>query len=787
MDLVQARIRAALKLNEELAEYFRERAHAEDVYAKTLAKLSKRHFISDKSALGNLLPVWEMLYNELTEVSTIHAVMSFKIAEEVERPLRTSIQQDSDYGQIKSMDITFQKIAKDYDERQMKVVKHKKNAEKATTKQKQGESEAKLGEANKVLEQTKMEWYSRGPEYLLKHQAVDERRLQNVKKAIETFETLQNDQLLKRLELAGSVLNCASSFSVEDEIASFCGAHPNTVPKATADSVSEYRARSTRSFESVTPETLPSSISDPNIHQEQPSSRKQEKERKFLSSFMSIRRKPKNENGYISADHAIPEDQELHTNGTSSFVDNNSSFFIAGMSSDIQERDAVTNGKSHSNDDLSPIATSPTSLSAPSLRKAPSFNGSLSNVFSQQPKVDAEGYSIPPPDRTAWPDISSSSLQEAEDAGSDAGSIFGSQRIKVDIKNETVKEEDANAAVALTRVASMLKEKHTSTIGKRPRGRRERSTQLLDSVLEQTQTDNRISLMPISENLSLTQPSGYNDMPTVSEQVSPFNDDDFTVSVVSPSPPAASFTAPGLPRIKVQVTETIHALMKTGEIVRSAVWGEVSLRYTGPSESATPVCFQLKHSEGLDRVVPNAEYITPLEGYTDVYQLNTHMFHLAGESAVACISYQVKGDHAVPLVVKPMWKCEEEQTRLLVKYKKDPAVVSTFPIVQSMYFLTSVNGDVQSVQSIPAGQWMVDQQRMLWPMGDFSGTEEQVLKARFVTKQQGSPQSVAVRFEVKDQLISSIGIDTGIDNRVLWATVQETQKMIRAGKYIAEA
>ncbi|KAG0168241.1 hypothetical protein DFQ30_005022 [Apophysomyces sp. BC1015] len=784
MDLVQGRIRTALKLNEELAEYFRERAHAEDVYAKSLAKLSKRHFISDKTALGNLLPVWEMLYNEVTEISTIHSVMSFKIAEDIERPLRSSIQQDLNYGQIKSMDITFQKIAKDYDERHVKVVKHKKNAEKATTKQKQGESEAKLGDSSKALEQTKMDWHRRGPEYLQKHQSVDEHRWHTIKKAIENFEALQNDQLLKRVELAGSVLSSVSNFGVEDEVMSFCGAHPNNVPRVHPDNASEYRARSTQSFESVTPETLPSSISEPNFHQEQSLGKKPEKERKFLSSFMSIRRKPKSENGYINADQTIPEEHELYSNGGSSFVENNSSFFLGGMGSDIQEREA--NGKNHSNDDMSASATSPTSLSAPSLRKSPSFTGSIASAVPQQPKVDAEGYSIPPPDRAAWPEFSSASLQEGDDAGSDGGSIFSSQRIKVDIKNETVKEEDANAKVALTRVASMLKEKkHSSTIGKRPRGRRERSTQLLDPVLEQSQAANRLSLMPITETVSATEPQIDTTIPVVIETLSsPFEDND--PPTITTNPAKLPLLAAELPRIKVQVTETIHALIKGGEIVRSAVWGEVSLTYRGPAESATPVCFRLKNAEELERVVPNAEYITPLEGYTDVYELNPHMFHLAGESAVACISYQVKEDNHAPLVVKPMWKCDDDQTRLLVKYRKNP-VTAAIQTLHNIFFLTSVNGDVQSVQSIPAGQWMVDQQKMLWPIGDFKGTEEEVLKARFVTKQQGTAQSVAVRFEVQDQLISSIQIENGMDSRVLWATVQETQKTIKAGKYIAEA
>lgn len=46
-----------------------------------------------------------MLHNEITELYTIHAVMSLKITEDVERPLRTAIQNDAEYAAIKSVGV----------------------------------------------------------------------------------------------------------------------------------------------------------------------------------------------------------------------------------------------------------------------------------------------------------------------------------------------------------------------------------------------------------------------------------------------------------------------------------------------------------------------------------------------------------------------------------------------------------------------------------------------------------------------------------------------------------
>lgn len=48
-------------------------------------------------------PIWEMLQNELTEVYTIHAVMSMKIIEDVEASLRSSIQNNNEYNTIKTV------------------------------------------------------------------------------------------------------------------------------------------------------------------------------------------------------------------------------------------------------------------------------------------------------------------------------------------------------------------------------------------------------------------------------------------------------------------------------------------------------------------------------------------------------------------------------------------------------------------------------------------------------------------------------------------------------------
>ncbi|KAI9250935.1 Muniscin C-terminal mu homology domain-containing protein [Phascolomyces articulosus] len=909
IEIIQGRLRKALKLNEELAEYFRERAHVEDLYAKNLAKISKKHFVTDKLALGQMQPIWDMLYNELTEIYTIHSVMSLKITEDVERPLRSSIQNDNEYAAIKSMDATLQKLSKDYEERLVRLNKHKKAAIKPGTAN--GKAEAKVAESAKGLEEITSQWLKTGPDYIQKHQTVDEHRWDNLRTAVQNFEVLQNDQLLKRIEVANNVLTAASNLNVQDEITAFCSSphaksglrkavsmvqmnqqqqqslqplqpdqpQPERRPTVShsEQSITSLASTSTRNTTPSEVLSVPSSMNGGGAssihshHLEAPvpvpsvseksnkSGRKVGKERKFLSTLVSIRRKTKStymggsdsssiNNGYVNADLAPPDvlsDQRSHSS------------FSALDEEDNHDHTTTTISTTPSNQhDDSPVPTSPTSVdqSVSSLKKAPSLTGSFASSQQQQqqppPKVlvDAEGYTIPPPDRAAWPsdnNINNGSSLHDDDFFSDNGSVFSNQqsKLKVDIKNE-VKEEDAqHAAVALTRVSSMLKEKSPTMSGKR-RGRREtqRNTRLLDPVQESKPASSPVASSPLAVSSSpFEDDHGKATEPVVGVQLqdvpAPVQLEDPSVQPVTTpqketipveeqhihgaqlfdgsieQQPTIITTAPVVepptakPNIKVHITESMHCLMKGGTVVRSTVLGEVKIAYHGPADTmGRPVYFRLEHVDQLERITPNTGYIRPVseeeQGQEGVYQLDTNMFNLAGDSPIPCIKYQVKqqsqpqnesgdnnnDDMTLPIQVKPMWKCEDQQTLLLVKYQKNQHNTLAHHL-HGIFFMTTVSGNVQNVQSVPGGQWMVDQDKMVWPMGEWQGNEERVLRAKFSTKEQGSPQSLQIRFEVKDRLVSSLDVvnnNDESDQSIIWASIESTEKSIRTGKYVAE-
>lgn len=75
------------------------------MYAKSLVKLSKKLFITEKSTLGIMQPLWNKLSDEITEVSTIHATLAHKITEDVEKPLRSVLWADSNMSNVKNVSL----------------------------------------------------------------------------------------------------------------------------------------------------------------------------------------------------------------------------------------------------------------------------------------------------------------------------------------------------------------------------------------------------------------------------------------------------------------------------------------------------------------------------------------------------------------------------------------------------------------------------------------------------------------------------------------------------------
>ncbi|CAO3647795.1 unnamed protein product [Cunninghamella blakesleeana] len=526
------------------------------------------------------------------------------------------------------------------------------------------------------------------------------------------------------------------------------------------------------------------------------------------------------------------------------------------------------------------------SLHVPQLRKASSFTDPFFNRSSPQSKsnlnntssilVDDEGFSIPPPDRSPWSTIPNnhSNIDESQDTDDltslESGSLNGISPsiIKLDIKNDSVVQEDAKTSqIALTRVASMLKEKNTTTV-KRPRGRRELRSQYFGNSNNTitTSTNNNsnnntsfssyhtassssVSASPLSlstitstpideiseENDSTkdnnlkditTSPTSY-DSPFLHEddQLVPNNNNNNNNTVIQSSIPTTPSTPSSLsPPIKLRITETIHAQIVNGQVVQSKVVGEIGILYEGPRHpTQAPIYFILKQD---DLEVATLEKYVIAKGKSKKnkngmkYQITPNLIQEL--DYVTCIKYQLSrpSDKVIPLMVKPMWKCDGDQARLMIKYYKNskcntlsslsslshphhgnekedthPTPPSTNHVnLQQLVMVTKVSRDCSGVQSMPTGEWMIDQQKIMWSLEkkDVNDDEEQIIRARFSTKYKSEPQPIAIRFVLKDQLLTSFDVithpqlDTSSNENASWANIVHIEKNTRSGKYIAE-
>ncbi|KAI8376630.1 Muniscin C-terminal mu homology domain-containing protein [Choanephora cucurbitarum] len=763
-----------MKLNDELADYFKERAQIEDTYAKSIAKLAKKNHISNKSALGTFLPLWETLQAELDQLSTIHTEYASAIVETVENPLRAALSANGSYAYVQSIYDHIQRIARLCDDVENKIHRAKKSSK----------NESKAAEYNNLREYRFAELQKTSNDYLEKLQPMDEYRLDLLKSLVHQFEDIQQHHAQRVIELSSLGIATAASLSVDEEINHFCRSHSSnsTQPSQPHSLQEQETASSLIEVDQIVPEPSISAASS-RLSATPSSTPPNKKDRKkFFSTLVSIRRKPKadtssSDNNVLSVDQFLRTERKRSVSNADSVAESaHSATSYNTMEHQQYHHESSFDRASHANGSIDLASpSSPTSMNT-SIMNAPSINESFSNLSSsQQPPlilVDAEGYSIPPPDRSAWPNDNSTmndSLIDTDDMNSDAeSSVFGNPRIRVDIRNEVVNEEDASqSAVALNRVATLLKEKNSTSIPtRRLRGRREMRATQLYSVVEQGQIASSLnkvddeSASDITPTVTASSSSLSNPFEASQERIIEEDEEE-------------------VPTINVHTTETLHVVSRGGQAEQPTVLGEISIEYKGPIVTEQDVCFRLNSSFGT---VETTEYVEVMEGHHDVFKVNTHLFE--NQSApVVCIKYQVTVDEAqVPLVVKHMWKCETDKSRVLIKYH------ATKPHLENVAFVTLLSGDVQSASSIPDGELILAQKRMRWYLGDINHTDESVIKAQFNTLEQATPQPIAVRFEIKDQLLTDAHIEQGRDHlpSSLWANIGTNLKSVKTGKYVAE-
>ncbi|KAJ3145358.1 hypothetical protein HDU89_007111 [Geranomyces variabilis] len=200
-DLISKRLKAGQQLDDELANYFKDRAGVEEKYASELVRLAKKHTLAgiDKDFARNL---------------------SCELIEKMERPLRGRPHADSDWAKLKQYELEFGRGTKDYDD---KIVKYMKAVTKAKKGAPNAKSDKKVSDALAAKDAARDAW---------------------IPQANEAFERFQ--RMDDKSGISDGVLAATMTFDVGEDVEKFCASKGNndgTGPALPPDSNSAATSR----------------------------------------------------------------------------------------------------------------------------------------------------------------------------------------------------------------------------------------------------------------------------------------------------------------------------------------------------------------------------------------------------------------------------------------------------------------------------------------------------------------------------------------------------------------
>ncbi|KAK9720202.1 hypothetical protein K7432_004293 [Basidiobolus ranarum] len=711
-DLLSNRLKKAKVLNEEVADFFKERALIEETYSKALLKLVNKKFVSDKTTLGTLGAVWGQIVHEVQETSNLHTDFGKKILEEVAKPLRECHMVDSEWNGLKSHEASISKIIKDYDETNAKTIKHKKTAEKSSGK-KAITTAKKLAESSKALEDSIQSWMHDAPALFNKYNKVDSTRLSCLKTTFSRYVELEIEQNKAQIQQHEQTLNTVLQFSIQEELDSFCANKP-------------------QNFERI----------------------------------VSI-----NEN-------AIATEPVQRSNGFDRTNTDHSDRYSQPVQSNTFNFEEPTN-LAIDNSDINPFRNNgPSALPTTT--------------------VDSEGYSVPSTESTAWTQMAG----EPNTLLADENEANGA-RMKIDIQDKVITEEPAEASKALTRVSSTLRLKNTikrNTLrGRRDTRNRTSSVEWLErnnsngTQIAPGTTITTSSLEARLESLDgaakSTDANGTFKFPDAGRNTLARRDS--VMPRLSMFPSNLSLSSGNSEHTGTSetnglngfVSEVVNVLFNNGQISKVFITGEVSIS----GASVNPIKIAIKDVKSFERLIPNQNFISPIDEETGIYELNIGALTQSNVSKATIFKYQLHIDEAqrsqyVPILLSSVWKCEETLTSLVVTYQANPDCLLKGSLSEASIVLP-VDDNVTHVQSKPLGVWNAEKQRLLWQVADidFNSNESQKLLARFETKTQGHPASVAAKFTHKESILSPMHFElTDVEN----GSVNLHYKLT-TGKYIA--
>ncbi|KAN0065372.1 hypothetical protein ACQY0O_001208 [Thecaphora frezii] len=857
LNAIQQRLRQARIFNDELAEYFSARRELEETYLKQLQKIAKKNFLTDPTSISSgYLPIYERLIHELSEVADIHGELERRIAEECEAVLRNAAS-SGEWARLREYDDSLGNTVKELNLLEAQLAKDQRKVEAASSK-KVGQAQNKVQETERAIAQTFEIWETEAPFAFEAYQRVDAQRLELLKEVVTKFETAQSDAAQRQMQLSERTMQECLSFDAQADMQDFILKHGitgrpgyrNGRPGGGSTRRESVASRSVSSRTGVPP-SLPARTNGLE---------------EFGASNSSIN----------SGDRAAG------TVGESTPSKSSGSTLRSALSRIGRRKDRDANHAQSSYGSLSGTSSRPTTTAASrptqlgvlgedSLDSEPSSaeaglmapmtpsnadaSRSSSTAMAQQPppiqvtaaapppRVDSEGYSIPPPDRKPWeldvgatattalaasPAGSHSMLDDDGDESADIVSDTGlsSKVSSMNISSRPIAENTDSDKAALERMRSTLLTSGTpqrrATTSRRDR-RDVRNTTYNPAGMGIGAEDPRLSQFgAVASPSSVTSPgspfgpqSAFTGQPGVGEHRT-----QSMASFSSTNPFEHSGTSAG---VRASFSERVNVIFAGREVTKVMVVGELSVSLRDVDASAKPTLhLRLDAYEQLEKAAPNPAFLEAVADKPGEYLLNVRNLFEQGSAPVVgggvqavVLKYQVHVSETrkaefVPLLVHAQWRCEAHQTSLLLNYQANPrsrlvtssssssasgAVVPA--TVQDLQMAVQIQPtNVTNVMTKPTGTWSAESKTMFWKLNQHlplpaSEGEAEVNKllARFQIEGGASvPQPVFVKWKVAGRTVSTLGVEV-VDPAGAAAEagvrIEEVVRQCTAGKYIS--
>ncbi|KAK6515708.1 hypothetical protein TWF281_004299 [Arthrobotrys megalospora] len=724
LNALRDRLQRVHVLNTEIADWLAERRKVEEAYVQGLQKLCKRPNPSETSELGLFQAPWQRIVSSTTALAHSHHIYCQKLETEVERPIREFSTSNKEWASLRTMEGNLNGLAKAIDTNEDKVEKLKKKGKRAEP--------SKVAEATAGLKEALTNWESQSPFIFEQFQAVDEARITQLRESLTRMQTLELDQMDHHKTLMEATVQSLLDVNTMDEIKAF--AHRVCGNKSSASIGS--RPPSQRAPPAI---QTPSIVTDDSISVQ--SSGSAEKASHGLGGGLrrlgTVLKGRRNSSIFpyqsqSPVEHRTSNDRLGSFSKASGFGSHSPSASAHNLSVPTAEASAAPREQPERLDTsvspVSPIAQTPAS---PGSADATTPTQSSTN---QQITKDAEGYSVPPPQKSLVDEIPDIEMHaEPEQAPT----------FKLEIRNDVIPEEEAEAADAMSKVATTLRAQQT--VSKRNRGRRDVRNTIYTGVpdappvtaiatvttatpaspaVETNGTakspDTIEAISPSLTGNSETSPSVAQSTPsftpTAIDTTIPTNSTPLATPLTSSTlnhPLASPFTPlkmvrqstlasdagsdtqsitsglsaasqgaqaiikhPSLhePGLSASLIEHVSAHFEAGQTPKVTVIGEIALAYN-PVEGAsvqTNESMRFDQYGMMDKISLNQSHISP---GSKPGEYSVSLVNLRG-TAVS-FRYQLRMDEASmqacpPIIFTPAWKLENHQASLILTYKPNP-------------------------------------------------------------------------------------------------------------------